>query len=182
MGKANAGCRVGTVAHRGVERAPDNKKEKAHEALKEEVRGRPWDSLYWRGVPAMPRTVKPPPFEEHVLGGSTELLAQGRAYTDGACRGFLRRTRRAGLGACLTDDAGRSVCGTYGTFPDAYASSLREDSGGPVVSRGTQWGRSALELTTLRLRSVGGRVPRAAAPQTGTAQTFGDRSGPCYVT
>ena len=92
--------------------------------MKEDIRSRPWDPLYWRGAPAVPQAARPPAFEKHVFhtGGDEELMAQGRAYTDGACRGFLRRTRRAGWGACVTDEEGHLILGIYGTCPDSYAS------------------------------------------------------------
>ena len=56
-----------------------------------------------------------------------DRIVQGRAYTDGACRGFWRRTRRAGWGACVVDDMGYVEWGIYGSCPDAYASSLRAE-------------------------------------------------------
>ena len=77
----------------------------------------------------MPNTEKPPAFEVHAWRSSetSELLAKGRAYTDGACRGFLRRTKRAGKGACVTNGDGHLIWGIYGTCPDAYASPLRAE-------------------------------------------------------
>ena len=40
----------------------------------------------------------PPPFEEHVLqfGGGADLMAQGQAFTDGACR--LAQNQEGGMG------------------------------------------------------------------------------------
>ena len=77
----------------------------------------------------MPLMGKPPPFKEHVwrVGGAADLVAQGRGYTDGACRSYLRRTRRAGWGACVTDDKGQLLWGIFGTCPDAYACPLRAE-------------------------------------------------------
>ena len=131
--EAQAGCKVGSVAHRLLQcpaaSAVSKERERARDRVKEDMEGRPWDPLYWRGVPAVPQGEGPPPFEEHVWrqGAETERLAQGTAFTDGACRGFWRKTKRAGWGACVVDGEGNIQWGIYGTCPDAYASSLRAE-------------------------------------------------------
>ena len=130
--EAQAGCKVGTVAHRLLHCRATNiqeGKEKARDRVREDLKRRPWDPLYWRGVPAVPQGAGPPQFEEHGWGECTESdrMAQGKAYTDGACRGFWRKTRRAGWGACVVDEEGRIRWGIYGTCPDCYASSIRAE-------------------------------------------------------
>ena len=100
-----AGCRVGTILHRLIlcDRHKEGHGEVATRAIEEIrswYRACPWDPLWWCGVAAMPFTPPEPTFEEYIVWGSTkvDLIAQGRVYTDGACKGFFRRTKRAGWG------------------------------------------------------------------------------------
>ena len=132
--EGGAGCRVGTLMHRLVLCAR-NLEAHGGEALKTIEKLRkwfyecPWDPLWWRGVPATPTVPPAPGFEEYVLRPSTEtdLIATGRTYTDGACRGFWRRTKRAGWGACVFSEEGELLWAVYGTCPDSYASAIRAE-------------------------------------------------------
>ena len=134
MAEAQAGCKVGTVVHRLVLCARN--KEVHGKAAQETIKKmrnwfseNPWDPLWWRGVPAAPKIPRRPSFEEYVLRRSTsvELIASGRAYTDGACKGLMRRTKRAGWGACSASEEGEILWAVYGVCPDAYASALRAE-------------------------------------------------------
>ena len=132
--EGGAGCRVGTLMHRLVLCAR-NLEAHGGEALKTIEKLRkwfnecPWDPLWWRGVPAAPTVPPAPGFEEYVLRPSTEtdLIATGRTYTDGACRGFWRRTKRAGWGACVLSEEGELLWAVYGTCLDSYASAFRAE-------------------------------------------------------
>ena len=133
-GEAAAGCRVGTVVHRLIQCAR-NKTAHGRAAvakigkLKEEFKRNPWDPLWWRGVPAMPAALPAPTFQEFVVRPSPEvdLIATGKAYTDGACKGLFRKTKRAGWGVCALNEEGEILWGAYGVCPDSYASALRAE-------------------------------------------------------
>ena len=62
--EAQAGCKVGTVAHRTIlcpaTEAEGAAGKKRLEELRKEVRERPWDPLFWRGIPAVPLGGDPP--------------------------------------------------------------------------------------------------------------------------
>jgi ribonuclease HI len=130
-----AGCKVGTIIHR-LALCDSLQEEHGGEAARKAVReirdgyfACPWDPLWWVGVAAVPAIAQAPDFEEYVERKDTKvnLIAQGHVYTDGACKGFFRRTRRAGWGACVLSEEGEILWGVYGTCPDAYASALRAE-------------------------------------------------------
>ena len=67
--EVQAGCKVGTVAHRLLHcpsKPVQEGREKARDRVRKDLKERPWDPLYWRGVLAVPQGAGPPQFEEHV--------------------------------------------------------------------------------------------------------------------
>ena len=127
------GAKVGCLVHRSLlcencGKDLDSAGTKLLGSLREKAVGEPWNPLFFRGVPLMPRIGRPPPYvEERFLGGTDDCVAHGRAYTDGACKGVFRRTRRAGWGFIVGCSALGGQWSMYGTCPDAYASALRSE-------------------------------------------------------
>ncbi len=129
------GVAVGTLWHRLGECS----------ATKEEREGRlgcprwllkkgktsPWDPLFTRGVPAMPRVPPPPPYivqwgpEGQPDGGAA---ASGDVYTDGALAGRWRRIMRGGWAVvALRADADQPAWVMLGTCPDLLPSVVRSE-------------------------------------------------------
>ena len=90
-----------------------------------------WDPLYRRGVPGLPRVPPPPPECEEWFGMSSPLadgiMATGKGYTDGACKGFWRRARRAGWGICIVNELDSVEWALYGTCSDLLATALKAE-------------------------------------------------------
>ena len=79
----------------------------------------PWDPVLWRGIPAEPAIPPALAFQEYVLRRSVlvDLIASGRAYTDEACGGLLRRAERAGRGVCCVSEEREILWAVYGVCP-----------------------------------------------------------------
>ena len=129
QGESEAGCKVGSLVHKVVLCARNQEVHgqaalKTINKLRDWFNENPWDPLWWRGVPAVPAIPQAPTFQEYVLRRSVmvDLVARGMAHTDGACRGLLRRTKRAGWGACCVSEEGEILWAVYGVCPDASAS------------------------------------------------------------
>ena len=54
-------------------------------------------------------------------------VAQGKAYSDGACRGWFRRTKRAGWGPVVCASPTSSSWSMYGPCPDVYPCAVRAE-------------------------------------------------------
>jgi hypothetical protein len=97
--------------------------------LTDQANAEPFNPLFTRGVPLLPRIGTPPEYGER-LGpgdkGREGLIAQGVAFTDGACKGFFRRTKRAGWGFIVRATTS-PPWSMYGPCPDTYASALRAE-------------------------------------------------------
>ena len=129
------GARVACLFHRalGCDRGETGKTDEAKkvkEALIHEANAEPYNPLFTRGVPLLPRIGEPPGYAER-LGpgdkGEAGLMAQGVAYSDGACRGLFRRTKRAGWGFLVRASATSESWSMYGPCPDVCPSAVRAE-------------------------------------------------------
>ena len=127
------GAKIGCLVHKSLmckccEQDLDKPSLDLLKKLRKQALDEPWNPLFTRGVPLLLVIGSPPPYvEEKFMGAGEDHIAHGKAYTDGACKGVFRRTKRAGWGFIVRCSPMGGQWSMFGTCLDAYASALRSE-------------------------------------------------------
>ena len=88
-----------------------------------------WDPMYSRGVPAWPKTPKPPKarwwFQK--LAEEAEYIAEGVVYTDGSAQGWYWKGCRAGYSAVCYSSEGKPMWVMWGVCGGKHTSIARAE-------------------------------------------------------
>ena len=124
------GVKAGTLLHRLGACAARTETLDSHcpKGLAKEASARTADPLFAEGIPLRPVMPGPPAPQEHWIGSipTDGAVASGEAYTDGALRGTLPKTRRAGW-AFVVRQAGSQVWGKFGVCSESFTTVLRSE-------------------------------------------------------
>ena len=121
---------VGDLPHR-MARCPRRQEYRDAECptwLVEAANKRPKDPLFAAGLPARPSVPCAPPWLEYDVGTppTDGALATGNVYTDGALRGLVPCTRRAGW-AYIVINGDERTWGRYGTMGELFCTIFRAE-------------------------------------------------------